>query len=427
MAEYCNFFFSIRGGIARSIFAKRLLGFLICGWIPVWIVLSASPAFAVPAAPTIHALAQPDGRTFDARQWGDEWNHGWETAEGYSILRDEASRYWVYAVRDDTGKLMQSLAVVGQNQPPAGVPPRLRPAPEVSSEAAKAFQSRQATAQPSIPLSGTANVLTILVNFSDRTTTYSSAQFNTLLFGTGVYSMKDYYTEVSYDRFTVSAGPGGIAGWYQASQSHDYYGANAKITGTIEDQWPGDLVYEAVQAADNANFNFAPYDQDGDCQVDVANIVHQGSGEEASGLATDIWSHSWDLNSARAWNLSHYGAYTTKSPCAAGGFIRVNRYVIQPEIYSGGMTTMGVFAHEYGHALGLPDLYDYGYDSAGVGSWSLMAGGSWNYAARQGDRPAHLDAWSKYKLGWTAPTQIGSGSPQSPIVQPAYAYVSGPG
>ncbi|MBL8252925.1 MAG: M6 family metalloprotease domain-containing protein, partial [Candidatus Competibacter sp.] len=174
----------------------------------------------------------------------------------------------------------------------------------------------------------------------------------------------------------------------------------------------------------NANFNFAPYDQDGDCQVDVANIVHQGSGEEASGLATDIWSHSWDLNSARAWNLSHYGAYTTKSPCTAGGYITVSRYVIQPEILWSDMTTVGVFAHEYGHALGLPDLYDYGYDSAGVGSWSLMAGGTWNYAARQGDRPAHPDAWSKYKLGWIAPILIGSGSPQSPTVQPAYAYAS---
>ncbi len=235
--------------------------------------------------------------------------------------------------------------------------------------------------------------------------------------------MKDYYTEVSYGRFTVSAGPGGIAGWYQASQSHDYYGANVE-TGNVKDQWPGDLIYEAVRAADNANFNFAPYDQDSDCQVDVVNAIHQGSGEEASGLAADIWSHSWDLNSARAWNRSHYGAYTTKSPCKAGGYIMVNRYVIQPEIFAGGMTTMGVFAHEYGHALGLPDLYDYDFSSQGVGNWSLMAYGTWNGVMRDGDRPAHLDAWSKYKLGWITPTPISSGSPRSPIIQPAYAYAS---
>ena len=38
--------------------------------------------------------------------------------------------------------------------------------------------------------------------------------------------MKDYYEEVSYGTFTVSSGPGGIAGWYTASKSHDYYGQN---------------------------------------------------------------------------------------------------------------------------------------------------------------------------------------------------------
>ena len=424
MTEFLDFLTSIRAGLSRSIYEKLFPGYLIPGWILLWAVLFTSPAFAVPAAPTTHALTQPDGWTFDARQWGDEWNHGWETTEGYTILRDEASRYWVYAVRDDTGKLMKSLAPVGQNGPPTGVPPRLRPTPEVSSEAAKAFQSIRATsAQPCVPLSGTANVLTILINFSDRTTTYGSTQFNALLFGTGVYSMRDYYTEASYGRFTVSAGPGGIAGWYQASQGHDYYGANVG-TGIVKDQWPGDLVYEAVRAADNAGFDFAPYDQNGDCQVDMVNIVHQGSGEEASGLAADIWSHGWDLNSARSSNRSHYGAYATKSPCAAGGSIRVNRYVIQPEVYSSGMTTMGVFAHEYGHALGLPDLYDTDNTSEGVGNWSLMAYGTWNGVVRDGDRPAHLDAWSKYKLGWITPTQIGSGSPQSPVVQPADAYAS---
>jgi hypothetical protein len=81
------------------------------------------------------------------------------------------------------------------------------------------------------------------------------------------------------------------------------------------------------------------------------------------------------------------------------------------------MTTMGVYAHEYGHALGLPDLYDRDYSSNGVGDWSLMASGSWTKVSKPGDRPSHLDAWSKYALGWVTPTQVTRTLIDQPITQ----------
>ena len=89
--------------------------------------------------------------------------------------------------------------------------------------------------------------------------------------------------------------------------------------------------------------------------------------------------------------------------------MKVNKYTIQPELYGTGtsISTIGVFAHEFGHALGLPDLYDTDYTSEGVGNWSLMAGGSWNYSGGNGgNRPAHLDPWCKWKLGWIQPSAI---------------------
>jgi hypothetical protein len=61
---------------------------------------------------------------------------------------------------------------------------------------------------------------------------------------------------------------------------------------------------------------------------------------------------------------------------------------------------IGVFCHEFGHVLGLPDLYDYGYDSGAVGYWSIMASGSWGSG---GVTPVHFDAWSKVKLGFVSP------------------------
>lgn len=388
--------------------------------------------YPVPAAPIIHTLSQPDGMTFKARQWGDENIHGWETEEGYSILFDEGLGSWTYAVHAPDGSLTSSGILVGKDKPPATLK-KLRPEGEAlcyvpfksHSKELKTFQppleegmSFTDTPESVVPPIGTANVPVILINFNNTATTYTAQSFNTLLFGTGNYSMKDYYQEVSYGAFSVSPGPDGVVGWYTASNTHDYYGRDyGGISGS--DDWPGDLVYEAVAAADAAGFNFAPYDEDGDCYVDVVMIVHQGTGQEASGISTDIWSHRWSLAGAYYWGYSHYGIYTTDDPCPKGGYIKVNDYTIQPEIYRGQISTVGVFAHEYGHSLGLPDLYDTDFSSEGIGNWSLMAGGSWNYLSRFGDRPAHLDPWSKYKLGWVRPTEVVGTLPNEPVDQAA--------
>ena len=65
--------------------------------------------------------------------------------------------------------------------------------------------------------------------------------------------------------------------------------------------------------------------------------------------------------------------------------------------------TVGMMAHEFGHALGLPDLYDVDYDdpesdSAGIGRWGLMGWGAqgWN----GDDGPNAFCAWSREQLGW---------------------------
>ena len=358
--------------------------------------------YAVPAAPGVYELIQPDGTAISARQWGDKWSHGWETTEGYSIVFDKDTGNWTYAEADADGRLASSARIVGKNLPLDNSQKHLRPTGkrrlEISGIRAAAFDKGDKV----VPPIGTANVPVILINFSDTGTTYSASDFDDLLFGTGNNSMKDYYEEVSYGAFSVSAGPGGVAGWYGASNTHAYYGQNDRAG---YDRWPGTLAREAVAAADGA-LNFADYDQDGDCYVDVLNLVHQGSGEEAGGPSTDIWSHSWDLNSAYYWGYSDGGEYTTNDPCPSGGYIKVNDYVTQPETLWGNQQTMGVFAHEYGHALGLPDLYDTDYSSSGIGDWGLMAGGSWNYVVNSGDSPAHMSAWSKYFLGWITPTQV---------------------
>ncbi len=88
-------------------------------------------------------------------------------------------------------------------------------------------------------------------------------------------------------------------------------------------------------------------------------------------------------------------------------------YFICPE---GGsrMANISVFCHEFGHMLGLPDLYARPENpgSEGVGIWSAMSNQAGN------GKPQHFDAWSKEKLGWIKPTVIDPTVKQKLILAP---------
>jgi immune inhibitor A len=61
-------------------------------------------------------------------------------------------------------------------------------------------------------------------------------------------------------------------------------------------------------------------------------------------------------------------------------------------------SSFGVLCHEFGHLLGLPELYaPGGAVQEGIGKWGLMGQGTW---VGHGDQPTGLDGWSKLHLGW---------------------------
>jgi len=215
-------------------------------------------------------------------------------------------------------------------------------------------------------------------------------------------TMAEHYEEMSYDQFHLS---GSVYGWYALDNNGEYYeGSQSEPYDNGFNGPPGGagaFLKDALDLAD-PEIDFSQYDNDGpdgipnsgddDGFVDATFFVHSGRGGEGGGPY--IWSHRWTY--AGWWG----SAYTTNDTGANGSAIKVNDYIVQPAVSTGGgLIEIGVFSHEFGHALGLPDLYDTDYSSNGVGSWCLMASGSWSTPSS----PTHMSAWCKEMLGWVVP------------------------
>jgi len=247
----------------------------------------------------------------------------------------------------------------------------------------------------------------LLGKYADASATYFNAtDFDQLLFGdnpTG--SMRDYYNEISYGNFQVD---GSAGGWYQSSLTTSQAVENVK-----------QYVAEIATLAD-PDFDYAQYDNDGpdnvpnsgddDGYVDGIIVVYPGcmSGND------NIWPHQSSLSSE----------YVTNDVSANGGNITISTYMVCPELPGSGscvtseICPMGVYAHEFGHVLGLPDLYDRDAsdgDSEGIGEWCLMASGSW--MGWYGDTPSHMSSWCKIQMGWMEATVLNNSTTAVEIPQ----------
>ena len=167
---------------------------------------------------------------------------------------------------------------------------------------------------------------------------------------------------------------------------------------------PASCPIDAVAALADAqpDFPWADYDiedqgdRDGDGNVhepdgviDHVVLVHAGEDKSGGGGAEGtyaIWAHS--------------SAVAGGAPIP-GTNLKLSNYIVQPED-----SGVGVFAHEYGHDLGLPDLYDTsGAGDSDVDFWDLMSSGSHSGPIFQ-SMPTHMGIWDKWVLGWADPVEV---------------------
>jgi hypothetical protein len=77
----------------------------------------------------------------------------------------------------------------------------------------------------------------------------------------------------------------------------------------------------------------------------------------------------------------------------------ITKFNIVPELEAQPSVPNGVWCLEFGHSLGLPDLYNTNSAKTILGPWELMDEGSFN-GNPPGSSPAHMTAWGKIKLGF---------------------------
>lgn len=247
--------------------------------------------------------------------------------------------------------------------------------------------------------------LTLLGRYTDTQPIYSTQQFQTKLFDgpspTG--TLTQFYNEISYNQLHMT---GSCLGWYPVPGNMESYLENngLSVNGGAR------FVYELVQTADNS-INYANYIQYYDAQnrphIGFIAAVHTGSDAAAGGH--NIWSHRWTF---QVYSNSPY-ITNDVDPVSGQNVIIDGDYAIQPELtgssnLGGSLIDIGVFAHEFGHIFGLPDLYDTDNSSQGLGEWCLMAGGAYGGSGNNAAYPAHMSVWCKKRMGWLTPVDVTS-------------------
>ncbi|MDH7492691.1 MAG: M6 family metalloprotease domain-containing protein [Candidatus Saccharicenans sp.] len=233
-----------------------------------------------------------------------------------------------------------------------------------------------------MPTRGQVKVLAILIAFQDYAPITSADFIAQKLFGTeDVYdptypyeTMRAYYSRASYSQLDIQ---GNVLGWYTTAYNR------SQVEETTQGRQT--LIKEVLNYYDSQGHDFSQYDNDNDGYVDYFLVFWTGPHGE--------WASFW-------WG--YQTTFSDTSYVLDGK--RLRRYSWQWELYNYpyGQFTPQVAIHETGHALGLPDYYDYDASvgpKGGLGGFDMMDASVYDH-----------NAFSKFVLDWLTPAVFSSGS-----------------
>ncbi len=318
-------------------------------------------AFAVLALPRAEALERPTA---------SEWLKLTANPDELQLRTQKAMRYGNYKVKPwVAASAAQRLSVLASGGNPEELPP---------------------PAWRGMPTKGTNNVLVFLIDFPDAGHVNGYDLITNKLFGAGipadfpVESLSKFYERSSYGMLKLQ---GSALGWYRMQHTRDWY-TDTYGTGNEANY----AIIKEVSDYFDASIDYRQFDNNGDGKIDYFAVLWAGAD---NGWANFWWGYQWELFQ----NLTHDG-------------VKFETFSWQWESnpsyppYRADFTP-GVVIHETGHALGLPDYYDYdgsvGPDG-GVGGMDMMDSGSYDH-----------NGFSKFMLEWMTPTIVSNSVDNLPL------------
>ena len=271
----------------------------------------------------------------------------------------------------------------------------------------KAVQSSSSTARAlSLPNQSLTkvNFIVVPVDYPDQAFLNPISVFSNYFNSSSLFaSVSNYYHRQSYGKLALS---------FTVIPSTQLSG-NKNTYGNPGGPWPNFIGAASQAFADRYNagdfytndFN-ARFDLDNDDYIDGVIFLHSGMGSEVGINDQDIGSHADDATGA-----TYVGTGVTNvfDGLNIKSFSAIAEIGVSNTTWSGDpadWVTIGIWCHEIGHMLGLPDLYEtFSGGNSVIGRTGLMDLGSYNFRSNEnslrfGASPAAINPYLKYRLGW---------------------------
>lgn len=341
-----------------------------------------------------------DGTTVSVERRGDASFSWWQAADGqhYEMVSGNKLRpltHYAEALATDHG-------LVATGSTGASASRRNAPHKAMSASTADGLGEYGTSGRGVVNSIGSPLIPVIMVAFSDKDflPDNTKEKVDRFLNEEGYHdekyavgSVADYFVHCSYGAFRPRFE---VVAKVTLPNGYKYYGAHQ---GSATDSRRMEVVKEAVRLAEEQGVDFSKFANGG--HAPLVSILHAGPGEQedyGEDYGDYLWAHfSQSTVSARSTTFDSYlMSNETMRDFDQSGKVVTSEY----------MTGIGTFCHEFGHALGLPDMYDVNGDSSGAGHTP----GYWDVMDYQfmydGFRPMEYSGYERSMMGWLNVTDI---------------------